>query len=968
MSMRALWRAMRSGISVVALVAMVHLPLAHAQGGGQVIVGVVTDSTGAVLPNATVTIKEVTTGTSTVLKTNGDGLYRSAPLSPSKYDVMVASAGFQTEIRSGVTLHLGETMRLDLSMKIGQGSQIVNVPGSAPILNTESAAISEVVEQKAISDLPLTDRRAGGLIALGPGVYYEGQDAVSFMAPRFTIAGNGDVALFLDGAPNAAPRTSVDQMGVNPPEASLQEVQIQQSYYGAESGGYEGGMVRMETKSGTNLFHGSLYEHARNTIFDTRAYFAQHRQGDHYNLFGGAIGGPIKKDRYFFFTNVEGTRQATPVSGNFTVPTTALTNGDFSALKTPIYDPATTRPDPNNPGKFIRDPFPGNIIPANRFDPVGVKVLSFYPSIIQAGANNLAASWVNGLNRYAWLQKLYFQFSPNDQASFSWLFDHSNLSESGLPGFRSPAAIQDAENLGYKYQLQSYIFNESHTFSPTLVNHVVVAYRSIRHERYSPGLIGGADWPAQLGITNISEPRGFPPFALSGYMGLGTASLGFTQDQQPFSWSEGVTWMHGKHTLSIGMDGLYSWHNISPGNASGGSFTFNPSLTASPGVAKTGDSVASLLLGEVSSASVANSANYTWLEWYVAPYAQDSIHVTRKLTLNVGLRWEIDLPLHEGKNRGSGFDPFTINPVSNTPGVITFQGERGVPFGFYRTDWNRFEPRVGFAYRLSDKTVLRAAYGIYGISPALGSHDAAPTVGFDPANASFSTPDNGLTPAFVLGAGFPTWPAGANPATLNDSFGAVAVGSNPTTSPSFVNPNWQFGYSQNFNLSVQRELPGQIVLEADGIGGLGRRLSITVDRNQVPPGLWGLSGNAQVRRPYPQFGSVSQVDTNGGNTNYYGLATKATKRLSHGLLFIGNFTWQKALGVITYQADAFPKLSYGAVEYDRANAPGAGPYKLFRLTGVYDLPMGSGARWFHSGPASWIFGGWTTSGIFTYDS
>jgi hypothetical protein len=303
--------------------------------------------------------------------------------------------------------------------------------------------------------------------------------------------------------------------------------------------------------------------------------------------------------------------------------------------------------------------------------------------------------------------------------------------------------------------------------------------------------------------------------------------------------------------------------------------------------------------------------------------------------------------------------------VSGTPGVITFNGiTQGTTKGLYNTDWTRFQPRFAFAYQYDDKTVIRGGYGIYSFPPVTFGIIG---LGYSPAGAGFGSPDDGLTPAFYLRDGFPNWPRGGDTSTLTDAFGAVQVGENPVTSPFFVKPDWQIGYSQSMTLSLQREIPGQILFEVAGIGNLGRHLTMGVNHNQLPRSLWGGSGNRQSLRPFPQFGSVDELKAPEGITNHWGFQLRLTKRLSHGLLFLSSYTWQKTLGVMGYEANDDHRLSRSAaVFFNESNGPSGSPFHLFKFSWAYDLPWGPGKPRLNSGPLAQILGGWSVGGLWSW--
>jgi hypothetical protein len=970
-----------AAVGATALVFLVAMgPLVYGQGGGQAISGIVMDPLGAPVAGASVTVTNLANGTKVVLSTNSAGFFSTPPdQTPGvEYRIDVSKPGFERLQRRGVILHLAETLRLNLPLTVGALVQTVEVNAAAPVLNTEDASLGTVVDQQAVANLPMQSRRMGGLIGIGPGVNYEGEDANSFTAPRFNMAGSTNEVLSIDGADGSQGRTNVDQMELNPPLDSVQEVQIQQSYYSAEYGGAEGGMVRITTKSGTNQFHGTGYEYFRNETLDTRQFFAAAKSPDNYNLFGGSIGGPVRKDRLFFFADVEGTKQGNPSSGPLTVPTVAERSGNFQDTGTAIYDPSTTQLDPNNSGQYIRAPFPNDVIPSSVFDPIAVKALAFLPNVTIPGANNVPVTWNNNVTRHGWAGKVDYYITQKDQFTFSTLGDRTSLfstqfdTTGGTPAFTKQEAVPDPNATTSAQMTHAYIFSETHIFSPTLVNTVRVAKRKI-FAAYTPAGQESGIWTSYFGLQNTAQDLGFPEFRFSGYEGIGPGVLvlNTAAQQGDWEWHDTLQSIHGKHTFKFGGDAEHTFSDTACGSNATGAYNFDQRLTNNPETGSGGNSIASFLLGEVSSGNVSNCPlppKY-FTETYIASYAEDSIRVNPRLTLDFGLRWEVDLPLYEKENRGNGFDPFTINPVSGTPGVITFQGETGVPLGFYAPDWTRFEPRFGFAFQLDSKTVIRGGYGIYGQTLALGTNRGAPGTGFQPINASFSTPDNGVTPAFILRKGFPAYPIGATPASLNNAFGAVPAGQNPTTSLSYVPYYWNQGYAENSNISVQREVARGTLVEIAGISGLGRRLSMQVAKNEVPPNLWGLAGNSQVRRPFPQFGSITDVEDATGTTDYYAGTAKVSKHTQKGLFLLSSFTWQKEVGVANnFQSDDYHNLSRGLTIFDLSNGPHGIPAYLFRVSAVYDLPAGRGRHYLTSGPASWILGGWTAGGIFTYTS
>jgi TonB dependent receptor len=355
-----------------------------------------------------------------------------------------------------------------------------------------------------------------------------------------------------------------------------------------------------------------------------------------------------------------------------------------------------------------------------------------------------------------------------------------------------------------------------------------------------------------------------------------------------------------------------------------------------------------------------------WHNWYYGAYVQDDWKVRRNLTLNLGLRWDIDAPVYESQYRGNGFNFNAINPVSGTPGIVNFFNAPGGPVGgFYNIDWHRFAPRFGFAYQAVPQTVIRGGYGIFNINPNLGANTRAPSLGYTTVG-QFNSPDGGVTPAFILANGFPNYPLGGDPSVLNASFGAVPVGTPPTTTPTFVNPRWKFGYVQNFNLSIQRQLPFNMLIEIAGQASLARNLPIQVNWNEVPPQFWGLTGNNYVHRPFPQYNNVTEVKNAEGTQNYWNGYVRLEKRFSKGLTLTSNYSLGKSLGFLGGSI-YFPRLSYGPAIYNEANGVTAVPYQMATISWAYDLPWGHGQRWLNSGWVSYVLGGWSIGGVLSWN-
>jgi len=943
--------------------------------GSAYLTGFVSDSSGAAVANATLTIKDTQTDSTYVLKTNETGLYRSPALQPSRYTITASLPGFQESIVNDVELLVGQPRNVDITLQVGASAQSVQVQAEAPLLKTEDAGLGQNVDYKQVSGLPYFGRSAGVLLSLAPTVRYTGEDVISYGASRYNIGAFTNVNVMIDGASVIGDRTDVAQMVFNPSVEAVQEVKIATSQYSAEFGKDIGGLVQMQTKSGSNGFHGGVYEYFRNEVLDTANAFSGTKPTDRQHMFGGTFGGPVWKNKVFFFGSLEVQKSTSPAGLLLSVPTPAMKRGDFSQISTQIYNPATSRTDAS--GQTVRDPFPGNVIPSSAFDAAAVKALAYIPDpTLSATTGNLPTNTGTKLSKFRSVNRVDWAIRDKDHFSGSYMFDHTLNENLGVGAYNaiSPAASPTLSGFGFRFMTQTYNFQEDHIFSPTtfMSNRVVVRPRYI--ERVNPAVDPSKKWATTLGIQNFAGARlpeslggdlGFPSYNFSGYTSLGPGALLFQEKPiKEVSWDLDLTHIHGKHTIKTGFQMEYGEHGAPDQGNPTGTFNFGPIETSLPGRANTGDAFASFLLGQVDNGSTSLGPLLLWKSWYYSAYVQDDWKVTRTLTLNLGLRWDIDAPIYEDQYRGNTFDFNAINPVSGTPGVVRFLNTQTYPkTSFYNTDWKRFAPRFGLSWQVLPKTVIRAGYGIYNANPTLGANRRAPSLGYT-TSANFSSTDGGITPAFLLRNGFPDYPLGGDPKLLNESFGAVTVGAIPTTSPTFVDPRWDFGYVQNLNVSVQRELPFNIVVEIAGQSSLGRGLAVNRNWNEVPPQFWGLPGANNARRPFPQYGNVNEIKQADGSTNYYDAYVRLEKRFSKGLVLIANYSYGRNTGWLGGSL-YYPQLSRGVVFFDEANGATAVPYQTALVSWAYDVPWGRGKSYFNHGVGAAILGGWSVGGVLT---
>lgn len=916
--------------------------------------GTVTDSSGAVIQGAQVVVRNVQTGQANSVETNQSGVYSISFLNPGQYEVTCEQKGFKKFVRSGIVLETGTTSTIDILLDMGQLTETVSVTASAPLLESESGSIGQLVESAMILNMPIQSRRVGAMVRLMGNVSFTGETGGQSI-PRFSVAGGRSYNQMwhLDGGVVQNQAGGSPQLSVNPPNESLQEFKVMANNYPAEYGRSGSGVVVMVTRAGTNEFHGAAYEWLRNDKLNARTFFAPSKPPLRYNIFGTSVGGPIRKNKTFFFVNYEGGRRRTGVTVARTVPRPAEIGGDFSARQDiRVLDPAT------RVGTTAAQPFPGNQIPASRIDPIGKAFAALYPAPNQSSDNPARAPSNN------------FRGNASDtltQDFYTIRIDHS-LGEkdrfygrvSILHGPEGVSAVFPdvaADDRAYvrENENRNFVVNWQHTLRPTLINEFRYMFYNRKYVNRGAGT--GSGFNGQIKLAGV-DPEAIARVTVSGHSGLGQSTVERVQDPiQTQQFIDNLVWVKGNHSLKTGLEFRRS-SNIETQNASGGgSFSFSDRAT--------GSALAALLLGWVNSASLVKTDVLNSRTNYYGVYLQDDWKLSPTLTLNLGLRWEIDYPRWESRNRQSGFDPFAINPVSGTPGVITFAGLDGVGKYSHDFDYNNWGPRFGFAWRANKGLVLRGGYGIFYNGVYQSSINNAMALGFS-LNGSFSSPDGGYTPPFLFQAGMPE----ATRATLGPEFGAVKVGASVTTAPEFIAQDHVSGYSQQWNFTVQKELPGNMLLETAYIGNVGHQLGgPDVNINQIPlVNGRGPATQSQRARPFPQFGNIDSLTPSWGNSTYHGLNVKMEKRFSHGLNLLGNYTWSKFIDDVEGSSELGGGDGSGYQHIDARgldkSIAGADIRHRLAFSSLYELPVGAGRRWtVQNKVLEQIVGGWTIGGI-----
>jgi len=817
------------------------------------LLGVVRDASGGVLPGASITVKHLATNATRTIVTEGDGNFLIPFLPVGAYEVTGELSGFQNAVRR-IALEVDQRVRVDLVLQVGGIAETATVVGEVPLVETSTSDIGTIIDNKRIVELPLNGRNFIALNALDAGAATRTGAANSY----FQMFGG---AYSFSGSPGDASTYTADGIAMKGQGDSrvtmkltidtIQEFKQQQALFSAESGGSAN--VNVITRSGTNQFHWGAWEFNRDSKFDAPNYFDQGQKPPFtLNQFGGTVGGQIVKNRTFYFGSYEGTRITKSVGRAFTVPSLTLRAGDFRG-RSIIYDPATTRPDPLRPGQFIRDPFPNNVIPADRIDPVAKRTLDMlFPLPDRAGTvQNLFAPLRNDTTEDQFTVRVDHQFSPRNNTFVRYSMTDPrryNTSFANLPNYAD----------WWNTKAHNAVISNTHVFSQRLVNELRFGYNRMFQYLVATDQ---RDIPAMLGITGTQSDiyPGPPTISISGYDS--TASLSNTPNnrlEQTFVLSDKVSYSAGNHALGFGMELKKLLED--GGNRAGarGTFSFTLRFTTLPGVAGTGDPMAEFLLGYPSSATTARGDGYSNIRQSTADfYVKDDWQVTSRLTLNIGLRYEYPSPLTETLNRLPNFDEAT--------GVLVPVGPDGL---MYERDLNNFAPRLGFAYQPfgNARTVLRGGYGIFYSEPMTYMGWSAGST----LRQGVTVTANPTIPNITLANAFPE---------------ALRVESRNVT---VINRDLRTPYNQQWTLGVQRELAKDLVLDMAYLGNKGTSLISGSQKNinQPPPG----PGPVASRRPYPNFASISVFESD-GDSDYHALRTGLQRRFRGGLSLNVSHVW-----------------------------------------------------------------------------
>ena len=990
--------------STLYIVLVLSPSLLFAQSSAGTIVGSIKDSSGAVVPHATVTITNLQTNRQESVTADVEGRYASLPLPPGEYRVEAELQGFRRAARANVTVQVSATVVIDFTLEVGTLTDAVEVRADATALETTTGTVGKLVDNKRILELPLNTRNVYSLIFLTPGV--AGSIGNNYNSMSYTVNGARPTMMdtVIDGVTASFPTVNgFTGISVFPSVDAIQEFKVLGANYPAEYGRSLGSVLNVVYKSGTNSFHGSAYEFFRDSAFDANSYFSKLAGlplGDYRrSQFGGVAGGPIRRSRTFFMTSYEGLRERRLSQTTTTVPTLAQRRGDFSQTFAQngqlirIFDPFTTRSNPA--GGFIRDQFVNNVIPIGQMDPVARNVLQYFPLPNQAGnpitgAQNYFATGTAELNVDNIDGRVDHQISDKSKT----FVRYSYRKTFSAPATFFPEDIAIAEGrVNEENRAHNVVIDYGRTVSNTTVLNARLGFARTLFIFDNQGL---GFKPSSLGLpVSIDENVDrlmFPRFGVGGMVTLGGNDHRYNAFMS-YTAAASLTKASGNHMLKAGFEGRMLRVNVWEAR-SAGTFNFRTNETQGPNPntasSTAGFGFASFLLGtgQPNDVLIQNWKNVASNSFYWAGYAQDDWRLNSKLTLNLGLRYDLDVPRTERYNRMNYFDPVAPSPLAqqvpgfpNLKGGVVFVGVDGHSRYQYNWDTNNIAPRLGLSYQVNQKTVVRAGYShIFGPSNQ-GAQGTVGPFGFRTENLWVTTID-GITPLNTLQNPYPNGflpSPGSSQGLLTQAGANLQAPLQDTPSP----------WAIQFNINVQRELPWQLFVEVAYVGTRGYDLSTASEsglslnqldpqymslgsqlNQQVPNPFYGIVNNgvltqptvsrAQLLRPYPQFTDIIPLYASGAKSRYNALQITGRKRLSKGLTFEGSYTLAKAEEIGMSHQDSYNlEASWALASYDLNHR--------FVMSYLYELPIGRDRQFFSDASPfiNAIIGGWQFNGITT---
>jgi carboxypeptidase family protein len=919
-----------------------------------IFVGLVTDTSQAVIPGAVVEFADMQRGTSRKTIAGPDGAFTLPYMQPGQYQVRITATGFKVFERSNIELRVGSTVRINATLELGNLTESVTVTQSAPLLQTDKSEIARYIDPKAVVDLPRLGRNYQTTLLLIPGANIP----ANYWSPENSYnsqVGNGNQDTVVNGTPVSANSYLMDGVlnkenvlsttTIMPPPEAIGELQVTTSNYDAESGTVGGALVNVITRSGTNDYHGTASLYHTDSGLNAKNYFVARKPRQARNQYVATLGGRIKKDSTFFFGDFQGNNMRIGRAGAlFTLPVSAYRQGNFSQARFPIYDPLSGAA--NGSG---RQQFAGNLIPAGRLSPVAMKLLEGIPQPQSAAtANNYAASTHFSLDSYSTDVRLDHRFSPATNAFIKYSYFQFNDTDPGIFGeFGGPTGSNvGVINIAHGRN-QGASLNATHVFSPSLLTEGRVGFSRAFSDSNGPGW--DKQTASQLGISGVFNgdlrtTGGLPLFNVTGFPSIGIpGQLPATQITESYTLVNAWTKIQSRHTFKWGTDIRRIRGDLLQGNSgTRGTFTFTPSLTGTLGGPATdfSNAFAGFMLGlpdyiqRTVPLGFPTSIGYQFM-WY----GQDTWQISKKLTLNIGLRYELWSAPGSRKPGGQA----NYQPDTNT---VWIGGLGGIPKSAgVQWDQNNWAPRVGFAYRARNNTVIRGGYGLSYFAHTFGFYGAT-LGGMYPVtiNAAYGVLNDYLPEGNIATVPMPTGPP---------------VPANGILSPApdlifwYIPNKSEFPYVASWNITVQQALPLDVSLEVSYVGNHGFHQPVQYDTNQSPPGT-GAAGRV-LFRAYGRT-SATPVRATIRDSNYNSLQVLAKRQFKNSLYFQGAYTFSRAL-------DNLQVSSLWAPEgYDYGPTGGSSAH-IFVFSHVYELPFGPSKKYASRGLLSHLVGNWALNGV-----
>lgn len=1037
----------RNGWILVTIAALLAASLMGQTFYGSV-VGALTDSSGAAIPEAAAILTNTATGEKRMVASAQDGAYRFVNLVPGNYRLEIAKPGFKRLTRDGINVEVDAVARIDMEMQLGDVTQSVEVKAEAALLQTENASLSQVVRSRSVQELPLNGRNVLNLVSLVPGVVMQGAADGSPTGKNVFAAGNYQIgggtqnqsASYYDGVPMNA--TYGNLTALTPTQDAVAEFRVQTNNNTAEYGRYTGGVINIASRAGTNDFHGSAYEFLRNRALNAATFFSnrngQPKAAFTQNQFGAAIGGPIKKDRIFFFGSYEGYRSRQGVAFNYTVPQPAQMTGDFTGYvnsagaQIPIFDPMTQCGAYGNAacGSSViqRTPFPGNRIPATRINPIAKRYIEFpywaRPNVAGQQGGNVLNYFKNattgGDNNQVNLRS-DFHVSEKQRVFGRYTRLRSDNARVDIYGNGLYSGDPYAPEL---YITQHAVLADTYIFNPTTVLDLRIGYMRWWNDRV-PGTLG-IDIPGKLGfpsyfgqipvLDGVEGIQEIPQMQILSPVVNGLNPGPIRARDNTYLLAPTLTKMRGSHTIKFGAEIQKRQLNYYQNNQSGGTFQFDNLFTSQNALnsGATGSGFASFLLGLPNNNSKLQISPFTFTTvYYQGYYVTDTWQATRKLTITAGLRYELPGVYVERYDRLVTFDPNQPNPVVAGMNVMgrpllgafdLVNSPRHPQRGLFPEEYKLFAPRLGIAYRLDDRTVIRTGAGRFFIPS---------TVSFMPilnpatyyVNTMVASIDKHVTVANTLSDPYPggleQFP-GRNP-NYQEKLLGTSLNGGYSVGP--VLGNEKRGYSYQWNFTVQRQLAGDISIEAGYAGLRGMHLPFMgaqngIQLNQLDPVFFPMGDKlneqvanpfygkikvgtlstqtvplGQLLSPFPHYQGIQNTQANVGDSTYHALQMKAEKLLPSGGTILAAYTFSKLISAVnnapsnsldgvnggtgTVQNYYDLRLEKGLADFDTRHR--------FVVSYVYDLPIGNGKRFGAnaSGAVNKLISGWGLNGVIT---